>query len=377
MTAKTETRGSENETGTDTNSGGYSKRRLIYIAVFWFLAGAVVFAMAPTFTAYAQDIRGCSSPPCMFPAQSNVGGIVLGTENINAQNLIAFGVGDTDNVFDNTPPVRVLDEEEGIRLGTNDVQADNFFIYKSWNYFDPTVGNQGGSIPVYIWADAETAFITGSSACGDGTAGTDGSKRCDLVAGTAELSTLELSASADCNGLAFDFICGLVPDTFNEQDFWTAEPHKDECGELGALSGTICLGLIGDEPVSLFGVSATVDNVDAVDFMIRSHNLRGVPGDQNVNKLLELDNAYFEIRYGKGEDRINTPDSPNSASFAQPITDTYGDAALANPFLCEGGGPTTFCLPPDDTVSNIDGMQYDNIHSDPVGEVDPSRQQDG
>lgn len=362
------------ENNQETRGGTYSRERLMYIAALWLLAGAVVFAFSPTFTAHAQDVRGCEEPPCMFPAQSNVGGIVLGTDDIVVDDLIAFGVGDTGNPTDLTAPDRVWDEEEGIRLGANGVTANDFFIYKEWSYFDPRVGEAGETVPVYIWADATEGQLTGSEECGDGNDGLSGAENCDLIAGTPEVSTAELVGEpGECDGLFFLDLCGLVPDTLEEEDFWTPEPEEDECGELGALGGDICLGLIGDGPISVFGVTVDgVDQVDALDFMIRSHNLRSVPGpDDNADKEMFLEDAYFEIRYGHGTDRINQPTSDVGGTyFAQPFSTQYGDAALANDFLCTGGGPTTFCLPDGDTVGNIDGIPYDNVHTDPVDSVD-------
>lgn len=363
------------DTSREQESGRYSRKILLYLAVFWLIAGGTVLVLYPTFTAEAQDIRDCEEPPCMFPAQSNVGGIVLGTDDINVDDLIAFGVGDgSEEVVDLTAPDRIWDDEEGIRLGANHVIANDFFIYKEWSYFEPRVGEDGETVPVYIWADAPNAQLTGSPECGDGDGGLSGAENCDLLAGTAEVSTAYLEGEpGECDGIWFLDLCGLVPDTLDEEDFWTPEPEEDECGELGALDGDICLGLIGDEPISVFGVTVDgVDEVDALDFMIRSHNLRSVPGpDDDADKEMYLEDAYFEIRYGHGEDRINQPTSDvGGVYFAQPFTTQYGEAALANDFLCQGGGPTTFCLPEADTVANIEGMPYDNVHAEPAGSVD-------
>lgn len=338
-----------------TQAGTYSRKRLAFVAGAWLLVGAVAFAVGSPFGAGAQDAAGCESPPCAFPAESNVGGIVLGTDFISGEGLIAFGVGRDPPYTADTPPGSVEPEENQIVLGLNDIDAGQFFIYKSFHYFEPRLNDD---VPVYIWANATEARLRGSAdECGDGSRGLGGADNCDLQAGTSEISTQNLFAEADCDGIT----CSIVPGSIEDDEFWAVRPEDDVCGALGALGGDICLGLVRDGGTSAAGATITADTVEAEDFMIRGHEYKAVRGSDGEDKTMSLDDVYVEMRYGVGDDRINTPESEqNPGDWAQPTFGSFGEAAIANNFLCQGGGPLTFCAIPAERQVDQPGISYGN-----------------
>lgn len=360
--------------------GGYSHARLLALAVLWLIAGAVTVAATGGFVAVAEDPRGCESPPCAYPAQANVGGIILGTDFMDAADLIAAGVDEDPPLTMPTPPGRALEEENIVVLGTNDVQAENFMIYTTWYYFDDRVADD---VPVYLWINSESASMTGSGECGDGNDDLGGFDRCDLQAFISETSADHIFAEVDCSG----WFSSWCPDYSGLQQLWVVQPEDDTCPTTLDLS-FLCLGLMPDGGVSVMTVNAQIGQVATTDFMVRAHRLAGVQDDfEEANKRMTLDNVYMEIRYGKGEDRRFTPsgavdsmgdhidwadssdttnefgyDPASHPDFAQPMETDEGRSALSNTFLCEGGGPSTVCVPPEGTLVNEEGMSYDNIH---------------
>lgn len=376
------------ESNTTDMSGRYSRKRLLSIAMVWMLAAVATFLVAPSFSA-AADPFGCDSAPCQFPGQANVGGIVLASDFLEADDLITYGVYEPSpvTVEEQTPPGRVSDLEVGARLGVNNVEASNFTIYKSWSYYDRRVDD---TVDVYIWSDADRTSLTGpTDDCGDDTSPLTGSTECDLVAGVSELATHHIYAADDCGGSGL--ACGIINRPVDSDNLWVARPENDDCPALPTgLAGDVCFGLVDDDPASgtagLLGINAevTTDFVQSSEYLHRTHNLRSVNGG-NGNKEVNLENPYFEMRYGVGADRINRPtSSPNkpwdgdaeppaspSPGWAQPIEQgsepdaQFGDAALGAGFVCEGGGFQTFCSPPSETVRNFKGQGYDSIHREP------------
>lgn len=350
----------------------YSRRRLALIGVFWVACGAILFGAYPQFAADA-DPRGCSFAPCAFPAENNIGGIILGTEELVGQNLVSFGY-DGDTYYDEAPPGRVDPRERNVGLGISNVTTGTFFIYKQWYYQDRRVGRQA---PVHIWADATGGSLTSigstNSDCGDSNSGGgwERAEACDLLANVSELSSKYIYAESSCSGL----FCGFVPSTFEINDYHAVRPEDDVCSATGALGGEVCLGLIKNGGSSVLGTTVTTDRVEAYDIQIRGHEYKAVNGPNGQNKRLTLDNMYLEIRYGKGADRINTPESnpsdPNgnygsavgqNSNWAQPINEPTGESALGTDYPCQGGGPNTFCQIPDGRNSNRYGEGYDNVY---------------
>jgi hypothetical protein len=275
-------------------------------------------------------------------------------------------------------------------LGVNNVEAENFTIYKQWSYFDTRVGDGGDIVDVYIWADAQRATLssTSSNACGNGDSSLTGSTDCDLLAGASELSTHYLYANDDCSSNS----CGFLSRPVDGNELWIVRPQDDDCSALAAgLSGNVCFGLVDDDDSSgtinvIGGTTVTTNYVQSSEFLHRTHNLRSLPGPQaGDNKQMSIENPYFEIRYGVGADRINVPRKPASGSqpwaggaappsptgdWAQPIPQgtngaTYGDAALGVGFTCQGGYERTFCSAPAFSVQDITGQGYDNVHRQP------------
>lgn len=363
----------------DRSEGRYSRRRLALLACVWLLAGGAVVSLgALDLGAQANDPRGCDGPPCAFPAQSNVGGIILATDFLQGESLVAFGVGDDET--DPTPPQRALEEEANVKLGVNDIDAENFFIYKSWYYFDERVEDD---VPVYLWANASSATLTGSGECGDGEDTFRGSNRCDLQANASETSAHYVFTEIDAEGL----FSGWAPDYGSIERLWLVNPEDDQCPATLDLS-FLCLGLLPDGGTTIATVTAETGRVAATDFAIRTHRARAVRDDfEGADKRMTLGDAYLEMRYGKGADRRMTPsgsvdsmsgkldwtsaddvesqfgfDPGSNRMWGQPVETDEGVSALSNVILCEGGGPNTVCVPDDGTLVNQEGMSYDNIH---------------
>jgi hypothetical protein len=353
----------------------YSKKRLAILGILWIGVGVVMFGSAPNFAVDA-DPRGCSFSPCAFPAENNIGGIILSTEELIGNNLVSFGY-DGGTYYDETPPGRVDPREKNVGLGISDITTGNFSIYKQWYYQDDRTGNQE---PVYIWANAPSADLTSigttNSECGvssssESSGGWEEARKCDLLANVSELSSKYIFATSSCSGL----FCGFVPDTFSLNNYHAVRPEDDTCAATGALAGNICLGLIKNGGSTVLGTTVTSDRIEGYDINIRGHQYRAVNGPNGQNKRLTLNDAYLEIRYGKGFDRINSPESnpddPNgnyasavgkNSNWGQPVKTPSGRSALGVDFPCGGGGPNTFCQIPSGRNSNREGESYDNAY---------------
>jgi len=349
------------KTTTGTEQGTYSRRRLLIIATLWMIAGSVVLAFSPVFLASADD-RGCFGPPCAFPAENNVGGIILGSDELAGQDLVTFGYDgngpDSGYYVDPVSPDRVINRERMVGVGINDVTSGNFIVYKPWHYFDTRTREEE---EVYVWANATSAELTGSSECGDGSDGWDGAFRCDLVANASELSARELFVTTSCSS----WFCGFVPDSFSPTDYHEPNVEEDTCGAFDGLGGDVCLSLISDGGTSVAGTTVTADSVDAFDIMIRAHTISAKRGDQSNDKQLTLNNAYLEMRYGEGFDRAKVPvsQSGGAADWAQPIQTQYGKGAVSVSHTCQGGGPDTSCNIKDGRVTDVEPpATYDNVH---------------
>jgi hypothetical protein len=375
----------------------YSRKRLIIIGCAWLVAGAVLFAVSPHFGVSA-DPRGCTGN-CMFPAEANIGGIVLGASNLQAENLTTFGIrvdqySDIDQTLtEPTPPGRPETEEKHIILGGNEIEAEDFIIYKSWNYFDDRVGQE---VPMYIYADADSASISGSpdSACGSlegpnqvkqissntNERNLDGIFNCDLTANVSEVSFGRLSAevpiSTSCTGNFCPFVGFLTP--LSDTNYWSVNPEFDDCGLLTTLS-SICLGAVEDGgsefSVPVFG-GANIYNAraEAWDFWIRGHSFKVIKGKREdtvnpnpSNKELSLNGAYFEARFGTGYDRVvkrtgedTGVDGNNDPAWGDAVKDDFGYAGLKQSTSCRGGGVNTSCDIKDGRVQSVEGAGYGN-----------------
>lgn len=333
----------------------YSRTRLAAIAVVWIAAAALLGVPSGELSAVAQNTNcgtaddPLNGPPCMFPAEANIGGIVLGTSYLDGDDLTAFdGLSGAD-----TAPNRVDFREEVIGLGLNAVAADDFFIYKSYK-FDST--EDGQRRDAYIWASADTAQLSGTSTCGDGSGSEAvGRRTCDLFIETGEAAFGQIDA---VGSTPF-----LLPDVdITAEDYWVIDPQDDtECDILDAVfNGGMCLGLIVDGTLS--GDLADV-SVEAYDVRIRGHNISAIEASDGTNKVLDLQNAYIETRYEKGQDRVIEQGVPPIDPFGENIT---RKAALSNDYRCEGN-PTQSdpsCVIDSDRKGStgVGDESYDDIH---------------
>jgi hypothetical protein len=333
----------------------YSRKRLVLIGCVWLLAGAAAFAVAPDFAAFADD-RGCSSPPCAFPAENNMGGIIMGTETLEGEDLVSFGYDGNTYVYP-TPPNRVESNEEVIGLGINQVSTGRFFVYKSWYYYDSRAGER---VPVNIWINADSADLSGSNECGNGNNGFEGASNCDLLAYVSELSAREMYITTDCvSGLG----CFAVPESFTPENYHSVNVEDDTCSAFEGLGGDVCLSLISDGGTCVLGTCVVADTVNAYDIMIRAPYYQAKKGNDNAVKTLNLNNAYLEIRYGKAYDRATVFDSEHDTDWQQPLDATYGDAATSVTHTCQGGGPDTNCdIQPGRITDTPTDRTYDNVH---------------
>lgn len=335
----------------------YSRKRLALLAVGWLAMAGAAMVLSSGFGAVADD-RGCTGSPCAFPAENNVGGIIMGTARLQGNSLTAFGF-DGNSYYEDTPPGRVDPVEEQIGIGISGITTPNMIIYKAWYYQDPRVADD---VPVHIWANATSATLTSDTVdCGNGNNGWGGAKRCDLIANTSEIYTGYLEATTDCfSGAA----CSVVPDSLTVTDFWAVNPEDDQCGDFEALNSP-CLQAMRDGGACVLTTCVRTDNVDGQEVFIRSHNIQAVRGSLGQDKQMLLNGLYLEMRYGKGFDRAHTPGSPRDAVWAQPNTFANGRAAFSTSGECTGGGPNTDCTIDANRNADIDGMSYDNVHNGP------------
>jgi hypothetical protein len=295
----------------------YSRKRLAVMAVFWMAIGG--FMISAGMVEFGTTASSCSSAPCQFPQEANVGGIVLGTDQLTGEGLTTWLGGDAPANAE-LPPGSVDTTEPVAGVGVNGVGADNFFVYKSWKY--QTDGGQNAD--TYVWINADTGQVSGTSNCGDGSGDASvGRQQCDLFAEAGELAASQITAQA---------LGGI-----SENDYWVRNPEDDTCGlletEFGIPVGiNVCLSLVADGSFS--GVLAGVLGADEVtidNLRIRAHRVSAIEAADGSDKELDLQNFYAEMRLGKGEDRAYI-------AGADPIngSDPTSSAAIGLPYLCEG-----------------------------------------
>ncbi len=340
-----------------------SHRRLVALAALWLVFGVVAFAASGGFAAVAQDDRGCSSPPCAFPAESNMGGILLGTDDLSGDDLVSFGYDGNSYVYP-TAPDRAEDTTEVVGLGINQITTGQFYVFKSW-YYDDSRSSQ--RVPVNVWIDAESADLSGSSQCGNGNSGFGGSANCDLLAYPTELAAREMQVTTSCSSTVW-IGCAVVPGSFNPSEYHSVNIEQDTCSAFDGLGGDVCLSLISDGGTCVAGVCVEADSVDAQDISIRAPYYRAQKGSDNTDKVMTLNDAYLEIGYGHGFDRVNVMTSTHGSDWQQNVDAPYGESAVGVSFLCQGGGPDTNCnLKSGRGVdSTSPWRKYDNVHQSPT-----------
>ena len=308
---------------------GYSRRRLFMIAGFWLvLGGMFVLANPPAGTVLAEGSCGIEGGPCMFPAEHYEGGLIFGASSLSGQKTQADLGGFPDDRAErpNSP-----DTEPIILLGLNDLDVDDFYLYKSWRDYDQDTFE---TEDYYVYLEATPGSISGTGTCETDTLRVD----CDLAAEVTELSVDELSATiSNC-----PFLIGAVCPTTNSNDqLWMIDPQNDDgCGAINALldSSVVCLGLLDGGLVEGIGADVSVDVTGA---KFRTHKLQAQQDDAGNNKVITFNNVYGEIRYGTGYDRIRTsgtnPTSNGAGSTRQ--------AAISNPYDCDGNPDGPDCVP--------------------------------
>lgn len=330
----------------------YSRKRLAVLGIAWVFL-ALLIGIPLDMDADAQNTN-CDFEPCKFPAESNVGGIVLGTSSLSGDDLTAWDGLSNADLPPNRDNIVGTGGEEVIGLGLNDVDADNFFLYKSFKFDSDGDGTNDAN--TYVWAGAETGSLSGTGTCGTGSGDpSDGRSDCDLFVETGEVSFGQIDAVGE--------VCILLCTSFDitASEYWVIDPQDDtECGIFDAvLGGNMCLELIVDG--SFAGDTADV-SVDAEDVLIRGHSISAVEDDSGIDKELDLQDVYIEMRWRKGGDRAQ------DLGFGDPINDpdVTRSASITNDYRCEGN--PTQSDPSCEIDSNRQGWtgvgeeSYDDIH---------------
>jgi hypothetical protein len=347
----------------------------------------------------------------MFPAERHTGGIVLGVSELSGQQATAFGVGGGANgnigtIYSPLAPGRNSGQtqngvqvDETVTVGLNELIAQKFFLYKSWKY-DRTASPSVTDADVNVWVTADSATLTtegNNDGCGNGNAGFGGSRNCDLLLNTGELSAGYFDAALQVDGF------GLLGEPNGEDTpdselaasgFWVDDPEDDTCPILSGFPNpfnplgvaSLCLELIEDGGVSTTSLLNGA-NVRLYNFMIRTHYAKAVR-ENGKNKLFSLNNGYLEIRHGKGADRsrvfdqgstdvVGTPGDNGNAQFRadnwqQPITQSSTDLTrrhgVGQGFVCDGGPDGDQDCDPnqgqsgDRTGGTESDGSYDDIH---------------
>ena len=374
---------------------GYTKRRLTLVAVAWVLAAVLfTFVVAPNFSyvdspqsmvAEAATDASCADgngdpsfdgPPCQFPAEGGMGGIILGTTTLDGNDLATWlsseGAGGGSDLFAPTPPGRVESQEQVAYVGLNSLTVDNFFTYKYWG--DTTPG--GEKFNTYFFFTSDTATLDGTDSCAEGEGGNGtaarGRETCDLLVEVGEFATGGFDASGSVP------VLGSI--SLSASDYWLSEPENDNCGitdtySLGSGFNSACLGLLesgGKAQDLLSDVTLSLNGL-----LLRVHRASAIPqprsGQEPVSKVLQLgeagnpnSNVYIEIRQGKGIDRAIVP-RPANRPIGVPLTlQEQGDraSAFSNDYVCRGN-PTgigeTDCTIPNSRLG-VTGTAYEDIH---------------
>ena len=334
-------------------SGRYSRKRLLVIGVAWFTIGVFMFAAAPQFGVQASG-DGCKHAPCMFPAEHYVGGFVLGADEVKGQGLHVNL--DSDESPVKLPfPTKASSEPGGtkekiVTAGLNNLKVDNFFVYKSWKYYDERTEDRRNA---YLWINATPGVLKGPEGCS--TNSKSNKKKCDLWASVGEISAKKFKASASVNPFGLDKTKGINLNesikkstkdgliTLSQKDYWLANPTKDggsyaskaNCVESVILHQNVCLGLLDLPHVLRKKVKIDSLIMDKVKF--RLHDAKAVQGPDGTNKVLALNNVYAEVRYGDGWDRVYASGTNPIKPDDYPRNRTSG---MSNSFKCKGNPAT-------------------------------------
>jgi hypothetical protein len=352
----------------------YSNKRLVAVFAFWLLVGvfaASVYGLPVDITQEADaDSGNCGAAPCMFPIESHVGGIVLGVGELSGQGATTFKVDGTGVTTPNGPG-RLEPTDETIGLGLNNLDASDFFVYKSWKYDDPEIDNA----EVNVWITANSAELTtegSNDGCGD--QNTDGLSdpregyNCDLFLYAGEVSSGRFEADATVLG---------IPVGASTNGLWVNKPENDQCTPISFdpfdPGINICLQLIQDGTLASGDIGST--DITLFNFMTNAYMAKAVR-DNGKNKRFTLNDGYLEIRHGKSagpsrRSRVLTPANTEfgSAQWQEPIQQYGGDNpterhGVSQGFRCEGSPDGSNCNIPeaDRTGGDENDGAYDDIH---------------
>lgn len=352
----------------------YSKNRLAVLLGFWLLVGlfaASMYGLPVDLTQEASaDSGNCGGSPCMFPIESHVGGIVLGVGQLSGEGATTFKVDGTGVEAPNGPG-RLENTDQTIGLGLNNLDANSFFLYKSWKYDDPEIDN--AEVHTWITADsAELVTVGSNDGCGD--ENTDGLSEqregynCDLFVYSGEVSAGYFDAQATVLG---------IPVSASTEALWVNKPENDQCSPISFNpldpGINICLQLIQDGTLASGDIGST--DVQLYNFMTNIYMAKAVR-DNGKNKRFTLNNGYLEIRHGKSagpsrRSRVLTPDNTQfgSGQWQEPIQQYGGDNpterhGVSQGFRCQGSPDGSNCniQEADRTGGDENDGAYDDIH---------------
>lgn len=363
----------------DTTAGGrYAHGRLALVAAAWLIAAGATLALAPQLAfvdspslieagAVAPSCQDGNAapddPPCQFPVESGMGGLILGQAALIGNDLGTwFGEqpgASPGSLTAPTAPGRVEPDEEVAAVGMNQLTIDGFYAYKSWM---DTHHRTGGTFHTYFWMSSNNATLEGTPECAtaDGEPLSQGRENCDLLVEVTEMATKDFSASGEAP----------VIKTINidSGDYWVNDAARDDCG----LSLTdACLGILESGAKTQDLLSDATVNLDGL--LLRVHRVSAIPSDDDppVSKILTLNDVYLEMRYGKGSDRAYVPVPGSYPDVGPPyLRNGQGGpqsrkAAISNGYDCEGnpmGVGDTSCTDIPSNQVGVTSSSYQDIH---------------
>lgn len=386
---------------------GYSRRRIFILGAAFLLVGAGFVVVAPNshylsnpdaYGTVLADEHNCQPdshssndhPPCMFPAETGTGGIIMGATYLDGEYLSTWlseegGITDDTDCYEDadrtciqrtTSPGRVVSQEPVVGIGLNNLNVQNFFAYKSWRDTTPS----GAEFYTYFWMASDTATLRGrvnllGSGAADECLGTGdsgnihfswGRQTCDLMAEASETGLKTFYAEADSSGGS---------QTLQADNWWMAEPEKDQCNvDIWQTSAT-CLGML---EAGSYGQDK-LDNVYAEfeAFALKTHRVSAVPSPSTldsppISKELVMNDVYLEMRYGKGTDTAKVPRRAAYPNNLLPLLQNGTGSAqdrrerMSMDYACDGNplgtGMENCYMSAGTTQIGVTDTMYEDIH---------------